>query len=364
MLQQFLRNNRSELIERCRFKVAMRRAPHATPRELSHGVPLFLDQLTEVLDGIVPAMAATAGHGDPSIAATAAKHGRELLDNGFTIEQVVHDYGDLCQSVTELAVEHEAAIPVHEFGCLNITLDNAIASAVASYSGEHELALAGVAKLAANERLGLLANDMRNLLNTAILATSAMKRGQVGFGGATAAALDRSHMRMRGLIDRTLAEIRLEASGVVSAEAIEVGPFIAAIQLAATLEAAHRGCDLTVVVEPDMFVRGDRHILASAVANLLHGTLSSTKAGGHVFLSARSSNARVLIDVEDECAGMDSDLLLELLTCFSQRGRAGTSMGSVLEAVRKSVEAHAGMLSAVAIPGKGCLYTIDLPEMQ
>lgn len=34
------------------------------------------------------------------IAATAARHGRELLENGFTVDQVVHEYGDLCQAIT------------------------------------------------------------------------------------------------------------------------------------------------------------------------------------------------------------------------------------------------------------------------
>ena len=96
MLREFLSENREELIERCRFKVRMRRAPRATPRELSHGVPLFLDQLLEVFphaarldDGKDPA------HTDHDIAVTAARHGQELASHDFTIEQVVHDYGDL-----------------------------------------------------------------------------------------------------------------------------------------------------------------------------------------------------------------------------------------------------------------------------
>ena len=48
MLREFLSENREELIERCRLKVTTRRAPRATPRERSHGVPLFLNQLMEV----------------------------------------------------------------------------------------------------------------------------------------------------------------------------------------------------------------------------------------------------------------------------------------------------------------------------
>src|SRR5689334_22708801 len=45
MLYDFLGANRSELIERCRVRVSSRRAPRATPGEITHGIPIFLDQL-------------------------------------------------------------------------------------------------------------------------------------------------------------------------------------------------------------------------------------------------------------------------------------------------------------------------------
>ena len=365
MLRDFLSDNRAELIERCRFKVTMRRAPRATPRELSHGVPLFLDQLMEVF----PKTAFLADGKDAAvdelrrdIAQTAARHGTELLAHGFTIEQVVHDYGDLCQSITELAVERTAPITVHEFGCLNITLDNAIASAVTSFTLEGTLASGST--LAAQQRLGLLANTMRSLLNTAILAASAMKRGSVGLGGATAAALDRSLIAMRALIDRTLAEVRLESNSVDAFEMIEIGPFIAYVQLAAVLEASRTQCDLTVIVQPDMFVRGDRHLLASAVANVLHAAVTSTKVGGEVFLTARAVDGRVLIDVEDASVGLEPEIVEQTLGRFAKREAPGSALGSALEAARKAVEANSGTLTARAIPGRGCLYLIDLPEVR
>ena len=366
MLREFLSENREELIERCRFKVTMRRAPRATPRELSHGVPLFLNQLMEVFPRAVRLEdgkdLAGGPQTDQEIAETASRHGQELLKHDFTIEQVVHDYGDLCQSITELAVERAAPITVHEFGCLNITLDNAIASAVTSFTQDHDGTFGAGNKLAAQERLGALANAMRNLLNTAILAASAMKRGSVGLGGATAAALDRSLIAMRALIDRTLAEVRLEASPMEAAEVIEIGPFIADVQLAAVLEASSTQCELTVMVQPDIFVRGDRHLLASAVANLLHAAVTTTRRGGEVFLTARAIDGRVIIDVEDTSTGLEPEVVAKTLARFEQRDGAGSTLGSALDSARKAVEANSGTLAARAVPGKGCLYIIDLPE--
>ena len=45
MLHEFLASNRADLIERCRRKVTQRPAPRVTRAELTHGIPLFLDQL-------------------------------------------------------------------------------------------------------------------------------------------------------------------------------------------------------------------------------------------------------------------------------------------------------------------------------
>jgi hypothetical protein len=76
--------------------------PTPTESEINHGVPLFLDQVVEALR-----------HQEtptPEIGRSAALHGHDLLNRGFTVGQVVHDYGDVCQSVTEIAVETNAPI--------------------------------------------------------------------------------------------------------------------------------------------------------------------------------------------------------------------------------------------------------------
>src|SRR5436305_1625447 len=61
-------------------------------------------------------------------------HGRDLLGLGFTVSQVVHDYGDICQASTELAVDQNAPITTIEFHILNRCLDTAIADAVTEHA--------------------------------------------------------------------------------------------------------------------------------------------------------------------------------------------------------------------------------------
>ena len=241
MMFEFLTENRGELIERCRMKVAQRPAPRATEAELDYGITMFLDQIIETLKAEEvntpgesqrlsgPASGVDAVLSEMGVAAK--EHGRELLQHGFTIDQVVHDYGDLCQSITDLAVEINAPIANNEFRTLNRCLDNAIAVAATEFNVQRDNVFADK-DARANERLGFFAHELRNHLNSATLALTAIKGGTVGLTGATGAVLDRSLVALRGLIDRSLAEARMTAGIPVRHRLFSLAEFIAEIQLA------------------------------------------------------------------------------------------------------------------------------------
>lgn len=213
MLHEFLSTNRAALIDRCRAKVAKRSAPNAATAQLDHGVPVLIDQLIKTLKVEQTAAPATNPEGHPpaqtEIGATAMLHGRELLKQGSTIDQVVHDYGDLCQAVTELASEVSAPIEVEEFRTLNRVLDDAIAGAVTEFSSQRDSLEAGKSVHVAEQRVHALANDLRAHIRTATLAISAIKAGNVGLNGATGAILELSLISLRTVLDRALAPSRV-----------------------------------------------------------------------------------------------------------------------------------------------------------
>src|SRR4029078_5833541 len=111
MLYEFVHSNRQEITRRCQAKVATRSIPPPSEAEINHGVPLFLDQLVDMLR--------SGGTSTFAIDASAAQHGHDLLLKGFTVSQVVHDYGDVCQTVTDLALETNVPINTEEFRTLN-----------------------------------------------------------------------------------------------------------------------------------------------------------------------------------------------------------------------------------------------------
>jgi signal transduction histidine kinase len=354
MLQEFITLNRNEIIERCRAKVATRSVPPPTEAEINHGVPLFLDQLVDALrEG-----------GDklsPEISRSAVLHGHDLLLQGFTVSQVVHDYGDICQTITELALEQNAPVSTDDFRTLNRCLDDAIAGAVTEFGrGRNQSTLDGETARG-NERLGFLAHELRNLLNTSLLAFDVLKTGDVGVGGSTGKVLHRNLVGARDLIGQSLAEVRL-TQGIQNRERFAVAGFIEDVAQAASLEAHERDITFTVIpVKDGIEIEADRQVLASAISNLLQNAFKFTRPRTIVTLRVGANADRVLIEVEDECGGLPGDTI-NLFRPFEQRGADRSGLGLGLAYSRWAVEANRGRIYARTIPGKGCVFTVDFPR--
>lgn len=205
MLYEFLAQNRQLLIDRCKEKVARRFEPPEPASLLEHGVPIFLQQLIETLR-IEQTTTVRNGDSEPTPAPTAigraaALHGAELLRLGFTVDQVVHDYGDLCQAVTALAVERSTNISSDEFRTLNRCLDNAIADAVTAFGAARQVTLDRKAQTTQQRLVDYIA-DHRRLVAIAIQAFSAIKTGNIGIGGATGMLLEHTVKELDALTER------------------------------------------------------------------------------------------------------------------------------------------------------------------
>ena len=114
----------------------------------------------------------------------------------------VTDQDAVAESIRAAVTDAErgAQISVDEFRTFNRCLDNAIAGAVTEFA-RITPASNDDSRETLGTRLGPQAQELRNLLKTAILAVTAMKAGSVGTSGATAAVLEQSLMAMHDLID-------------------------------------------------------------------------------------------------------------------------------------------------------------------
>ena len=356
MLHAFIRDNRDELLARVRARVTKREVPRATQPELDLGVPLFLARLSSLLEETMTRDEEDVARG--LMHAAAGAHGQDLLAAGLTVAQVVHDYGDICQIVTALAIEREVPISTEEFRAFNRCLDDAIAGAVTEYGRVRERSI--VADGA--ERLGVLVHELRNVLSTAMLSFDTIKRGVAGTEGSLGAMHTRSLIRLRDLIDGSLTQVRLDAA-IIKRERVVIAEVIEEAEIPASIQARSQGLRFSVApVDIALRVDIDRQLLASALANLLQNAFKFTHAHSLVSLTTHATALRVSIDVEDECGGLPDGKAKEMFRPFAQLGVDRSGLGLGLTIARRAVEANGGELRVLDLPNVGCRFTIDLPR--
>lgn len=346
MLHEFITVHRLAIAARATEMSAERSAGH-TVAAMRIAFTAFLDQLAVRLRG--------DSSGD--LAATAAALGYNMLQEGFSVAQVVQGYGDVCQAVTAFAIESDALITTEEFRALNGCLDRATAEAVAEYERQRDRLVSG----RETERLAILAHELRNKLGSALMSFDALQRGAVGIGGSTSAILGRSLSGLRELVDRALLEARLDGGGVRS-ERMRAWQLVEEVEIIANFEANKREINFAAhcndrSAELDL----DRHIVAAALGNLVQNAIKFTPPGGDVSLGTETRGKRMFFHVRDECGGLPEGAAETLFQPYSQRGLDRTGLGLGLLISRRAVEANGGTISVVDLPQKGCIFTVALP---
>lgn len=374
-MYQFLRNNREALIARCKEAVARRPKRVATDEQLQNGIPLFLDQLTRTLEAeedgqgsnVTSEKISGAPGGDSlalsEIGVSASAHGRQLLELGYTVDQVVHDYGDLCQAITTLAVERDAPFSIDEFRTLNRCLDNAIADAVTEFSKQRDMVISRQQDQEVTERVGFMVHELRNALHTASLACTALESGGLPVTGATGSVLKRSLASMSAILVNAAGAVREAAGTGQPAPHLSVASLIGDAASSAALDASARGCTMVVgPVDPGLWVCAHREPLTAAIVNLLQNGFKFTKPHTDVMLSAYANEAKteVWIEISDNCGGLPADFAAKMFRPFTQGSDDRSGLGLGLSIARQGVEAQGGTLSVQDIPGTGCIFRIAL----
>lgn len=359
MLYEFLIREQDAILKICKDKHLAVHSSEEDDVELAQGLPIFYNELVEVLRADQNQVTAPPDSAVRSVHhAGAVGVGKESMRRGYTISQVVHGYGALCQAITQHAADYGGEpIAAREFNRLNYCLDAAIGEAVTEFNS----GLKARTESDEVQRLGTLAHELRNALSTISTAHQMLKTGQVGFAGSTNKILETGLQRMQDLIDRSLSEVRLRGESVVETELCRVVDLFGEVEATSLVFAGSKGVGLHVDIAPDLTVQADRHLMVSAISNLVQNALKFTPPGGAVFLRATSDGKRVRIEVEDRCGGLPAGQIESLFQPFVQKDADKSGLGLGLSIVRRAVASNGGEVSARDLPGKGCVFCIDLP---
>jgi signal transduction histidine kinase len=203
------------------------------------------------------------------------------------------------------------------------------------------------------------AGDLAHGLKTplAILAQD-IERADAAGQQELAASIRRQVERMRRQIDWHLAQARATAGAVPGARANVAD---AARRLARTMERlyADRALVIAVRIAPDYVVRVPVEDLEEMVGNLLDNACKW--AASSVIVSAAFDGARIIIDVDDDGAGLNPSMRDQVLQrgVRADEGAPGSGLG--LAIVRDLAEAYGGSVTLTRSAEGGVRAQLTLP---
>jgi signal transduction histidine kinase len=130
-------------------------------------------------------------------------------------------------------------------------------------------------------------------------------------------------------------------------------------------EAEAKRIDVSMRVEPDVWVPGDAQQLGSMIRNLLDNAIRYTSENGHVVVQLATRDDRAELEVADDGMGIAREAQARVFERFYRvdrarsRDRGGTGLG--LAIVKHVTELHEGTVAVRSDLGKGSVFVVSLP---
>ena len=175
--------------------------------------------------------------------------------------------------------------------------------------------------------------------------------------------------RLNELIRQLLliSELQIEAK-LDAPEPLDLRALATQIAADAEFEASGRRCRVVVCAPEAVPVRGVRHLLHSAVENVVRNAVRYTAAESEVSIElARTDSGGARVRVRDHGPGVPAPELANLFRPFYRvseaRDRLSGGTGLGLAITQQAVEAHKGTVRASNAPDGGLLVEMELPAL-
>lgn len=178
----------------------------------------------------------------------------------------------------------------------------------------------------------------------------------------TLAMIHRQADRMTQLIQQLLSITRLEqGTEPAQREALD----LAALVTGVCADQPYPRDRLTCQVQPGVWVRGDRGLLARLLQNLIDNGFAYGRPQGHVWVTLGTEGDRAVLQVRDDGIGIPQDQQEKVWQRFYQvdpSRREGGGAGLGLAMVKKIAQLHGGTVTLDSSPGRGSAFTLLLPR--
>lgn len=369
---------------------AIAEQPHA--RRVHHQA--LLDHFHDFLIALGRSLAESGEIATSQHCLPATIHGEQRWETGWSLPEVVRDYGilrlvilDYLVEVLDVPVDPRAAMAI------GLALDEAISASVTMYvnsrdSHQRDLEarratsdaeiqdhLRQTAKMLKevdrrkNEFLAILGHEMRNPLAPLSHVAHLLETGEPT-GENLRLIREVTHRQVEQLtrLADDLLDIARIAEGKVELrqEPLHLSLVVEqAVQMAApNIKARHH--DFKSAIAGALWIKGDAARLMQIVVNLLNNSAKYTEHGGRIWLDVEQNAGQAVIRVSDSGIGIPPDMLPHIFHLFTQgewsAGDSRRGMGIGLALVRKLVELHGGTIKASSDGlNKGSEFEVRLP---
>jgi signal transduction histidine kinase len=355
-LHEVVATKRDDVVALWKAQIRGTLAPDAMPPlELVNHIPEFVDEIVSRLR--IDAGLSPRGP-SPEESATAAGHGTQRLRLGFSLDSVVREYGVLQEAIVDTARYAGAQLSFRELQVLFDAMISGIAQAVTAYSHQRDAEL----HRQANEHFAFIAHELRNPLSSAMMAFSLLKgRGELPAENRSVGALQRGLERTNELVDQTLQMARVASGIALRKQSTTLKSLFEDVELGASSEAESKGVQIRTVIENDDRLSLDTRLVRSALGNLLRNAVKYSCSKGTVELRGQVANGRMVIEVEDSCGGLPPGKVEAAFAPFVRLDEGQSGFGLGLAIAKQAVDAHGGSIRVQNLPGKGCIFVLELP---
>jgi signal transduction histidine kinase len=357
-LVDLLRDRRQDIIERWILRMREAIAPRSLDRgDLIDSLEEFLVMLADELDHELEGRPRVSSHA----ASIAAEHGRQRFELGYDLASTIREYGLLRDVLFEVAEESGAQrLDPRETRAMARCVFDVVAECATRYTAVRDDAV----RRQTEQHFGFLAHELRNAMASAQLALSVLHQtGAVTPSNRAGAALHRSLGNLRELIDGALVTYQLRSGLRATRARVDLAPFLEDIVRDSSIEAESKAVSLEVAVPGGVALEMDAKLIASAASNLVRNAIKFSARGGVVRVEAKERADGIVIEVEDSCGGLPLGTVEKLFDPFVQAGADRSGFGLGLAIAKQAVDAHGGALRVHDIPGKGCVFVMDLPKV-
>jgi hypothetical protein len=357
-LSSLLAARRSEILQRWTQRIAQAHADKALSSvEIWDDFPDFFDEVVAAL---------RAGEGSSADAAPAEEstasvaHGAQRLRVGLNLPEMIREYEILTDCILDEVEAFGGTVSIPALRRVLALLNRGRTQAVAAYVDHRDAEIAH----AHSQHVAFIAHELRNPLMSAFLGVAVLRKQGRPEDQWALGMLTRNLTTLRELTDQVLTADRLTTHISLKCEWFDLRALLDQTVTENRLTAEQRHIQLVMHAPAALGFSGDQRLLRSAIENVLGNAIKFSHEGTEISVRVGRHAGAITIEVEDSCGGLPDCNAKELFEPSVQRGENRTGFGLGLAIVKQALEAHRGRVSVRNLPGKGCVFSLELPEAQ